>query len=280
MSSVCLVPAEDGDLVLGDILAVAGIDPADVLVIRHTASAIPPQEATPEYVLAYTREQLVFRSKIPADPPGTWLLFMGDGGLRSRFYGAYDNAGELLEERQDDRRFFDLSPTAVLASLRNRLVVEWTSGARNWVARGKRAVTLPVIEIADALAFPGFDSVLVTYNELRAVVLDPRYERWRAALASVQGIYLIADRRTGQLYVGQASGKDGLLGRWRDYATTGHGGNRELVALLAGDPARVADLQYSVLRVFGLGTAPDEVNAAEEHYKRALLSRDFGLNAN
>lgn len=280
MSSVCFVPSEDAVLVLGDILAVAGLDPADALVIRHTPSETLPRDATPDQVLAYTRDQFVYGSKIGANPPGTWLLFWSDGGLRSRFYGAYDNAGELLELRTDTQRFFDLTPSRALASLRNRLVVEWTSGARNWAAKGTRAVGMPVIEIADALAFPGFDAVLVTNQELRELVTDARYERWRAALASVQGIYLIADRRTGQLYVGQASGESGLLGRWRNYALTGHGGNRDLVALLDGDAIRARELQYSILRVFGLGTSPDEINAAEEHYKRALLSRAFGLNGN
>lgn len=274
------MPSVAGDLVLGDIFTVAQLDPADVLIIRHTSSEMLPRDASADAVVAYTREQLIHYSKIPASPPRTWLLFWADGKLRSRFYGAYDNRGELIGERSETRRYFDLQPSDVLASLRNRLVIEWNSGARNWAARGARAASMPVIEIADALAFPGFDGVLVTNQELRELVVHPRYERWRVALASVQGIYLIADRRSGQLYVGQASGRDGILGRWRDYALNGHGGNRDLITLLDGDSVRAVDLQYSILRVFGLGTAPEEIYLAEEHYKRALLSRDFGLNGN
>lgn len=272
--------AENGDLSLGDILSIAQLDPAEVLVIRHTSSEALPRDASPDDVVSYTREQLIRHSKIPANPPRVWLLFWADGKLRSRFYGAYDNGGELAAERSETRRYYDLRPSDALASLRNRLVIEWNFGARNWAARGVKAATMPVVEIADALAFPGFDGVLVTNQELRELVVDPRYEHWRVALASVQGIYLIADRRSGQLYVGQASGREGILGRWQDYALNGHGGNRDLVALLDGDSLRAADLQYSILRVFGLGTSPDDINAAEEHYKRALLSRRFGLNGN
>jgi hypothetical protein len=37
---------------------------------------------------------------------------------------------------------------------------------------------------------------------------------------------------------------------------------------------------WSILRVFGPSTPMAEVDAAEAHYKRALMSREFGLNRN
>ena len=46
---------------------------------------------------------------------------------------------------------------------------------------------------------------------------DPAiYENWYTALSSVNAIYLISDLEDGQLYVGSAYNKDGLLGRWRE----------------------------------------------------------------
>lgn len=37
---------------------------------------------------------------------------------------------------------------------------------------------------------------------------------------------------------------------------------------------------FSILRVFGPSTSSSEVDAAESHYKRALMTRTFGLNRN
>jgi hypothetical protein len=69
---------------------------------------------------------------------------------------------------------------------------------------------MPVVEIAgrDKVPFPGFDGVLLTYHQLRELVEDSRYADWRAALAEVQGIYLITDSTNGKQYVGKADGAD------------------------------------------------------------------------
>ncbi|GAC1646129.1 MAG: hypothetical protein NVS4B6_20010 [Mycobacterium sp.] len=37
---------------------------------------------------------------------------------------------------------------------------------------------------------------------------------------------------------------------------------------------------FSILRVFGPSTSSSEVDAAESHYKRTLMTREFGLNRN
>lgn len=85
---------------------------------------------------------------------------------------------------------------------------------------------MPVVEIADParVPFPGFDNVLITHDELVAVVEDSRYAEWRTALAAVQGVYLVADSSSGELYVGKADGTERPLGRWSAYARDGHGG--------------------------------------------------------
>ncbi len=110
---------------------------------------------------------------------------------------------------------------------------------------------------------------------------DSRYDAWQAALGAVQGIYLIADSTNGQLYVGKADGRERFLGRWRSYAGDGHGGNLGLRELAAVDPSHSRHFIFSILRVFGPAAIPSEVDEAEAHYKRALLSRrPFGMNWN
>jgi hypothetical protein len=274
-----------GDLTLADLLSVAGLAADDVLLVRHTYSAdglTGPHDATVENVLTYTRAQALRQSKVPRDPPALWLNFMADGKRRSRFLTAYENSGEVLAERTDVLRYFDLHQSDVLASLRNRLVIEWTNDTINWAKAGARADQMPVVEIADParVPFPGFDDVLVTHDELVAIVEDSRYAEWRTALAAVQGIYLVADTSSGRLYVGKADGTERILGRWSAYARDGHGGNVALRELAEVDEKHRRHFVFSILRVFGPTATTAEVDAAEAHFKRALLTRQHGLNRN
>ena len=94
------------------------------------------------------------------------------------------------------------------------------------------------IEVAEILAekrhgaeFPGFRRAMLTKKALD-IVVKQRIESWRSALASVAGVYVIADRQNGKLYVGSATGEGGIWDRWKAYAETGHGDNKELKDLL------------------------------------------------
>ncbi len=103
---------------------------------------------------------------------------------------------------------------------------------------------------------------------------------WQTALGAVQGIYLIADTSTGQLYVGKADGGERILGRWTAYARDGHGGNIAMRDLAGRDPTHPRHFVFSILRVFGPSVPTAEVDEAESHFKRALLTRQHGLNRN
>lgn len=278
-------PTSDGALLLGHIFSSADLQPSQVVVLRHTYTANgleTPADLTPEKVLAYVSRQDV-DNKLGKTPSRVWLNFMADGGRRSRFLNAYDNHGEIAERRANGMRYFDLQPSQVLSSLKDRLVVEWSKDAFNWAKPGTSAAAFPVVEIADPIEvpFPGFDKFVITHDELHAVVEDRRYSQWRTALQAVQGIYLIADTSSGKLYVGKADGVHRILGRWKAYASNGHGGNIGLRELTDTDLTHRQHFVYSILRVFGPGATTAEVNEAEEHYKRALLARSpHGLNRN
>lgn len=90
----------------------------------------------------------------------------------------------------------------------------------------------------------------------------------------------ISDAPTGQLYVGKADGIERILCRWTAYAQDGHGGNVALRELGIKDPSHRHDFVFSILRVFDPNAPTAEVNAAESHFKRALMTREFGLNRN
>lgn len=279
-----LQPNPAGNLTLGHLYQAAGVEPDDILVIRHT---LTPNGLTDEgdakgrRLLQYTREQSL-RNKVGKTPPRIWLNFLATTGRRARFLTAYENHGELPEERTQLRRYFDLRESPVLSALRNRLVIEWTADTVNWAKAGARTLEMQIVEIADPHIepFPGFDSLLVDFNQLQSILHDDRYSQWRTALGAVQGVYLIADRKTGHLYVGKADGAERFLGRWSTYAKTGHGGNVALRELDGADVSHRQNFQFSILQVFDPAAPASKVDAAETHFKKVLLTRNFGLNRN
>ncbi|MEV8130732.1 GIY-YIG nuclease family protein [Pseudarthrobacter oxydans] len=272
------------ELRLGHLLHAAGLEPDDIVVIRHTLNPgglETKAEAMGPALLHYTREQ-GHNNKLGRTPPGVWLNFLATSGRRARFITAFENNGEVQAEQTETLRFFDLRTSVVFSAMSDRLVIEWTADTVNWAKTGKAACQLSVVEIADPHTepFPGFDSLLISYDELQAVVADDRYTQWRSALSSVQGIYLISDTQTGKLYVGKADGAERFLGRWSEYARNGHGGNVALRELAGADAEHARHFRFSILRVFGPSATTAQVDAAETHFKRALLSRQTGHNRN
>lgn len=175
-----------------------GVPLEDIHIIRHTFKPSDPdalrgpEDLTQERVLAYTREQDV-PPRFPANPPRYWVILIADGGRRSRLWGTYENHGEVAPTSKK-YRCFDLRPSAFLAPLNDRLVVEWDN-PRSWhrSAGSTTSARMPVLEIAnrDKVHFPGFDGVLLTYAQLRDMVDDPAtptgaspFQRYRESTSS------------------------------------------------------------------------------------------------
>ena len=131
-------------------------------------------------------------------------------------------------------------------------------------------------------SFPGFEDIDLSFEELEALVRNSRPD-WKAALASIKGIYLISDIRTGKRYVGSAYGDQGIWSRWSNYVATGHGGNKELRALIKDPTLEYCRKSFRFARWnTAASSTPDEVILGREAFwKRILLSRgELGLNWN
>lgn len=170
-----------------------------------------------------------------------------------------------------------------LEHLVGRVIVQYHRTARQSYRLGESlGASLLVHEIRpERLSiedFPGYSSASLDFCTLRIVVRQ-QPAAWFTALRSVAGVYLIADKSNGKHYVGSASGKDGIWGRWEAYAKTGHGGNTELVALLAEKgEGHALNFLFSILEICDRISTNDEVLARETHWKNILLSRKFGYN--
>lgn len=267
-------PTPAPSLTLDDLLVAAQLDPAEVLLIRHPLSHRIAREAVESGRLReYTSEQW---EKFPSRHR-YWLTFLGEEGASARYVICYENGG------RDSEGAFLLTETPILADLAWRLIIDWGVATRIWRQNGVTARKKPVLAIVERAVdpFPGFENIVLSFAQLERVVAEPRrYALWHAALAAINGVYLIVDTHTGKQYVGSAYGDGGLLGRWKVYIQTFHGGNKRLVAELGADPSTFNRFQFSILQILPRSTTPEAVVAVETLYKNKLLTKQFGLNAN
>jgi len=155
-----------------------------------------------------------------------------------------------------------------------RLLIHWgdsSSASRAWVQRADNQDKV-IVELRREFteeAFPGFTKLIRPLSEIESMP-----QSWQEVLRSTRGVYLLACPRTGQHYVGSATGDEGFLGRWRSYVSTGHGGN---VALQGRDPS---DYLVSILEVVGSNALVEDIIALESVWKVKLHSREMGLNRN
>jgi hypothetical protein len=170
-----------------------------------------------------------------------------------------------------NERLFDLRLAEPLSDLIGKLIIDWGPGERTW-AQNAELQPKPIIEIRREFQepkFPGFEKIC---HNLDSLVSLPA--TWKEILRSVQGVYLLRDAESSQLYVGSAYGKDGIWGRWEDYISTGHGGNKELKKL------KSRNFVFSILYVAASDATLKELIEVENLWKERLGSRQVGLNAN
>lgn len=123
--------------------------------------------------------------------------------------------------------------------------------------------------------FPGYDQVNLSWSELSRVITK---ESWKTALKNQKGVYLISDKSNGKMYVGSAYGEDMILGRWKSYVRTGHGGNTELKKITF---EHIKDnFKYSILEIFKSTVDDKSIITRESWWKDVLQTRVFGYNNN
>jgi len=210
------------------------------------------------------------------------ISFIAEREKYARFVGVW----EVLGKRKKAKKGF-LYRTRELEGFeqfRDRLIVRWGDGARSWAqwldGKGNKEVW-ELLPPNSGREFPGYYDFKLTYAELRTIVSNPDANReWHRMLSSISGLYVIVDTKSGKQYIGSAYGKDGIWGRWRQYAKKPSGGNKLIRNLLARYPKRYEHFQFSILRVLEPESTKDQVIAQEVHLKNKLGRRALSLNAN
>jgi len=178
---------------------------------------------------------------------------------------ATDGRTHLLE--------FDLPVLPWHQDWKGRLIVGWPPPDRSWWRWADRNIfpveaILPESQFAKAM--PVWDELVLGWNELSILP-----QSWATALCHWRGIYLITDSSDGFQYVGSAYGSENILQRWREYARTGHGGNKHL---RKRDPS---NFQFAILQRLSPDLPDADVIRSEGSWKERLLTRwPNGLNDN
>ena len=272
------------------LLREASIDPAQVRLLRHQTRL--PDGRTPLELWRMDRDGFErYQSCQLSAQRGWfrgswWATFLGLHDGRTLFAGLY----EVKKPEPVTARFVlaqtghnispnvhDLYPTRLsdhLAAYRGRLYIDWgggSSGKRAWKQRADqqdKIITELHLE-GDEAPWPGHMQVMAPLSHIAEAPPS-----WIAQLEAARGIYLLTCPRTGELYVGSATGTRGFWGRWMNYEADGHGGN---VALRTRERS---DWLVSILQVAGSADSTDAILAMEALWKTKLASRVFGLNRN
>lgn len=202
--------------------------------------------------------------------------------VRGREDGAFAFPPDFLYPDMDPGAHrYRLERVPGFEDLERRVVIHWGESTRAWHQWLKAKEVVEVLPKGYVTEFPGYEDFILTFTELGEIVANPTANReWHRMLKAVAGIYLITDGTTGRQYVGSAYGSEGVLGRWRSYVETGHGGNVVLGELLSVDADHAKHFSFTLLRTLPRTLTRDEVIAYEVLYKRKLGSRVFGLNKN
>ena len=270
-----------GMLTFNQLLNAAGLDPADVRLVRHRdpraqravfEAAMNADQRFDEYQESQGAELVITQFRAT-----TYLAAFVVEPITSEtiFAGIWERLGERpppvpgtpisLSGTTAGSVAFETRRSDALADYRGRIVIEWGDGARAWVQRADRQ-DKPIVEVRrerQEAEFPGFLDLRLPLDRVPQVP-----PTWAVALRCVRGVYLLVHRESGDQYVGAAYGSDGFFGRWLCYAD-GHAGNIGMRELGATPSAYDA----SILEIVGSAATIEDVCGRETLWKTKLGSR-------
>lgn len=139
---------------------------------------------------------------------------------------------------------------------------------------------LPCIYSGDT--FNGYDNVNIKYDKLASVFAGKIMPTYLEALQKITGIYCLTDHKNGKLYIGSATGGDGVAQRWGSYLKTSHGGNKKLIELLEqkGKEYFEENFTFTLIEYFRLSYDSTKIIDREQYWKRCFGAIKNGYNDN
>ena len=128
---------------------------------------------------------------------------------------------------------YEYQTVAAYEKFVGRLVIKFKNKAQTMIRNAHSVIEdcyvsqiLP--EIFDNDLFSGYENINISWSEMKRVL---EKDNWKTALQNQKGVYLLTDKSNGRMYVGSAYGEEMIMGRWKAYIKTGHGGNAALKKL-------------------------------------------------
>ncbi len=241
-----------------DLLQKAGINPKHVIMLRHRPSEpklnkVLPWLASekPDLFNAYqqTQPRLLERTMAKLIGIGYIASFIRHGAGKALFTGLYKiesakpisyrqywkmpefikltNDFNMIGFTKEDARptvlYFNLNLMDNYCHWKGKLIIGWPPPDRSWWRRAHQN-DMPFLSILEDSALntlmPAWNDITLSWQELHILPVH-----WKAILAQWRGIYYIHDDSDGSGYIGSACGNDNILGRWLNYADSGHGDN-------------------------------------------------------
>jgi len=284
-------------LTIKELLVLRGLDPkAKVKLVRHkdnrdsksvngelfTGSLIDWYRMTDKSLfLDYQSEQSsdVFKN---ADYV---VAFIGEEGSTARLIGVFKNNGYDVDRKKrlgTESFYYNLEVDERFNELSERVIIDWGKSAISWHQwlDGSEKEVIAIVPGFDYM-FPGYNKVTLNYNQMRDVFINKQYPEWKKMLSTVNCVYAIDDSKAEALYIGSTYNRDGIWGRWLQYANTGHGGDVELVKLIKDDPMYAEKyLKWSILEILPIDVTQDEAVKRHEMRFKEMFSSVIKLNRN
>ena len=211
---------------------------------------------------------------------------LGESGTQTRFIAVFHILGWTPSTVYDNEVILDLEELPEFKILSERVMFDWGKATVSWCQNYDKIKYVTRIDSGlmdedGVIPFKSFPDTILTFSELKNII-NKNDKTWKNALESVNCVYLIQDRKTGKQYVGVTYGREGIWGRWKEYANTnGHGNNIRLQALLDKDPKYAENhFQWCILETLPINITQDEATDRESLYKRKFMTREHGYNEN
>jgi len=254
------------------------LDSSKVKLVRHKDSRLEYRDVIKDkkQLLEYQKEQ----EKEVFKDTDYIVSFVGQESTKSLLFGIF-KVGSVTKRK--GKYYYELTQISIYDELIDRVIIDWGNAAikwDQWYNKNPKEV-IEILPKGYLGEFPGLTNFILNFNELKKLITNPDANRdWKNHLSSVNGIYMILDTKTGNQYIGSASGKQGIWQRWTEYTNTKHGGNKKLIKLCNISPDYHKNFQYTVLQSLPSNLSNKEVNKIEKLYKEKFGTKSNGLNEN
>lgn len=216
--------------------------------------------------------------------PGRWVFsfsrISGDEWL-------FISAGMVVDVPEKDwakveilDRFKPFFGRLIVNCNKGNTFARYTFNLSSYIEKTNVKEILPCLYSGDK--FEGYDNVYLPFDKLSKIFKGEFLPSYYEALSKVCGVYCLTDKKTGKLYIGSATGIDGVRQRWGDYFSSKDGGNKKLIELKnkEGEEYFEKYFTFTLIEFFNKSYDPEKVKIREQYWKKCLDTINNGYNSN